>query len=103
MDEKQAIQNVIISLNQACEDDPIAIHSLICNRVPCNEKLVDHPHIVVTDSKVTKGFHVGALGLINGVLGSLNLPHIAIKWTEDGKFIGFCEYIPPIVSEQVKK
>jgi hypothetical protein len=46
------------------------------------------------------GYSVGALGLLNGVLGALGLPLIASMWSDpvdaDGhpKLLGFCEYTP---------
>ena len=29
------------TINEACTADPVALHTLICNRVPCNTALAD--------------------------------------------------------------
>ena len=41
------------TLNEACTADPGALHALICNRVPCNTALADHPPIQVHDRNAT--------------------------------------------------
>lgn len=93
------MQAVLGCLNSALKADPAAIHALVCNRVPCNQKLVDHPHVVVGLSQATGTHDVGAIGLLNGVLTSVGLDRIAQNWEEtaekwpDGKpklrFTGF--------------
>lgn len=60
-------------MNRAFLADPNAIHSLICNQVPCNKALSDDKHIVVDDhSKLLYQDEpcprVGLLGIINGIL-----------------------------------
>jgi hypothetical protein len=103
MSEKSQTEKIIDSLNSAYKADPGAIHSLICNVVPCNSALVDHPNVVVAENQVTKQYTVGALGLVNGVLSAAGLPLVAIKWSDtkdkDGRytFLGFCEYTPVLV------
>jgi hypothetical protein len=89
-------EKVLECLNIAFENDPNAVHALIANRVPCNERLADHPTVEVAASNV-EGLHfnVGALGLINGVLVALGLPKVAMVWDHSGsrhQFTGFKEY-----------
>lgn len=56
-------------LNDALKLDPTAVATLVGMRVPCNEKLADHPTIQVRqDGENT--FSVGLLGLLNGIIGA---------------------------------
>ncbi len=94
-----SIDTVVDLLNNAFKSDPSAIHSLMVNRVPCNEQLVDDPFIVVDKPPVLTGeyFQVGALGLINGVLGCLGMPRVALTYGEKdaegrSKILGFTVY-----------
>lgn len=94
------VEKVIKTLNEAFENDPAAIHSLMCNRVPCNNELVNHPTIQVEKLPVLEGesYAVGALGLLNGVIEPLTGKRIAVKWSSEvndwgqAKMLGFCEY-----------
>jgi hypothetical protein len=95
--KQEAVDPVIASLNDAFERDPAAIHALLCNRVPCNGALGDHPHVVCERSLSVPGtVTVGAFGLVNGVLLALDLAPVAIKWSDDvdaeGRYrlLGFC-------------
>jgi hypothetical protein len=92
----RTIQDVVDALNEAFEEDPVAIRALLINIVPCNEALAGHPTIQV--APMGSGYTVGALGLLNGVLGALGLQLIASKWSNDTdergahKLLGFCLY-----------
>ncbi len=55
-------------LNGLLEIDRNAIACLIANRVPCNKELADHPSVQVGAQH--GGFHVGMLGLLNGLCGT---------------------------------
>src|SRR5687767_9721629 len=57
-------------LQRAFEADPSALHCLIVNRVPCNQKLADDPSVVVEGDRVLEGLNpqVGMLGILNGIL-----------------------------------
>lgn len=56
-------------LQTAFEADPAAMHALVCNRVPCNVQLAEHPHVIVDASPVLAATQtVGAIGLLNGLL-----------------------------------
>ena len=89
---------VLDCLNTAFQSDPVAIQALCCNRVPCNQALADHPTIPVDQFPGGDGCIVGAIGLVNGVLDSMDLPLVAMQFSdpldESGrrKMIGFCEY-----------
>jgi hypothetical protein len=65
MNEKTALEKVTDLLNEALVLDRPAVAALIANRVPCNEALADHPTIQVGVQH--GGFHVGLLGLLNGL------------------------------------
>ena len=63
-------------LNRALAEDPEAMRKLMSEAyVPCNRALADDPTIQVHTEKVEVGgilgdfFSVGALGLINGIIG----------------------------------
>jgi hypothetical protein len=76
------IQKAIDTLNGAYNDDRNAIHALMCNRVPCNHALADHPTVQVDELGVTGGYAVGALGLINGVVEAMTGQRIALLWSD---------------------
>jgi len=86
------------TLNEACTADPGALHALICNRVPCNTTLADHPTIQVDVNSVTQPatFSVGMLGIINGILESATGRRIAAKFSAGAPHVlmGFMEYKP---------
>jgi uncharacterized protein with von Willebrand factor type A (vWA) domain len=62
------VDEVIEVLNEALRLDPQAMNELIAARIPCNEKLADHPTIQVgmRNGGVTT---IGPLGLLNGLFG----------------------------------
>ena len=64
-----SIEDVVSYLNELIQDDRPAMAALISNRVPCNELLADHPTCQV--GKQHGGFHVGMLGVINGMFGTM--------------------------------
>ena len=59
-------------LNDALKTDSEAINKLINQRVNCNEELADHLHVVVF-TEDHKSFAVGLLGMVNGLLTSLEM------------------------------
>lgn len=74
--EKKAITEyealILKLLNAAVKADAAAIGKLVDHRVPCNDKLADHPTIqcgVVSTPESSDRPVVGMLGLINGILG----------------------------------
>ena len=94
-EESSELQPILDLLNQAFKNDPNAIYSIMTNRIPCNEKLADDPHIVVNNTTNIKGsrpsYSLNALGLLSGILSCLNLPLVALKWSDEGEPIGFCK------------
>ena len=72
-------------LNGLLANDRPAIAAMIANRVPCSRALADHPTVQV--SVQHGGFHVGLLGLLNGLCGihgDGNGPICAVFDHEDG-------------------
>jgi len=63
------VDDAIKLLNELLELDRPAVAALIANRVPCNEALADHE--TVQCSAQHNGFHVGMLGVLNGLFGTL--------------------------------
>ncbi|MCP4348122.1 MAG: hypothetical protein GY795_21680, partial [Desulfobacterales bacterium] len=66
--ERVTIEETIDLLNELIETDAPAIAALIANRVPCNQQLADHP--TVQCGAQHGGFHVGMLGILNGLFGA---------------------------------
>lgn len=102
---RQAVMDSVINtLNEAFTADPLAMHSLTCNRVPCNEALADHPTVQVLSPPSMQGVSstaavVGMLGVINGIVEPLTGNRVAMKWDEDkhgaAQLQGFCLYMTP--------
>lgn len=94
------IEKVLECLNSAFHADPAAIHALIVNRVPCNQEIAEHPMIAVQVNPVVPlTYSVGLIGILNGVLNSLDLPNIQAVFSNeiDGRrvLLGFQIYEPP--------
>jgi hypothetical protein len=67
--KNQELGEAIVSLlNEINEMDPSVLPALIEHRVPCNQKLADHPTVQV--GKDADGYEVGILGILNGLLGT---------------------------------
>jgi len=82
---------VLRVLNEAFSADSAAIHALVCNRVPCNRQLGDHPTIQVSapygvEESVCV---VGLLGVLNGALAAIDLPKVAAQFDETPTKTGF--------------
>lgn len=67
MPDLELAQKIVDMLNGVLETDKPAIAALMSNRVPCTETLADHPTIQVVEQD--DGFHVGLLGILNGLCG----------------------------------
>lgn len=62
---------IIERLNDIAKTDPVAIDALLRMRVTCNEQLANHPTVQVIGLEV--GGLVGLLGILNGLVGVINL------------------------------
>lgn len=60
---------IVAFLNELLEIDRPAIAAIIANRVPCGAALADHATVQVVPQH--GGFHVGMLGLLNGLCGTM--------------------------------
>lgn len=91
MTPEQQMAAVHECLQSAFQADPAAMRALMCNRVPCNQALADHPLIVCRPAGAADYVQVGALGLLNGVLAALGLPPMKIVFSDDPQpcFLGF--------------
>lgn len=65
--DEELAARVVAFLNELLEYDRPAIAALIANRIPCNARLADHPSVQV--SAQHGGYHVGLLGILNGLCG----------------------------------
>ncbi len=77
-------------LNSAYDADPAATYALMVDRVPCNDKLRNHPTILTIEDSapVTRTF-VGELGLLNGLI-SASGKVVALKTDpKTAEFLGF--------------
>jgi len=63
-------EKLVSYMNGLVEMDRPCIGALIANRVPCNRALADHPSCQVMVQH--GGFHVGLLGILNGLCGSFD-------------------------------
>jgi hypothetical protein len=117
MTDEELAAELITRLNRLCEDPAVRedIGKLINVRVPCSEATAAHPSIQVqtddgTTAKtllgwlgipatlknvVSQGPHVGFLGILNGLVGTIpdepmaGWGHIAAVFTDDGKLTHF--------------
>jgi hypothetical protein len=82
------VDEVITFLNELIALDKPAIAALLDNHVPCNEALANHQTVQV--SAQHGGWHVGLLGIINGLFGVDDTNWGAICYEfEDGDLIRF--------------
>lgn len=70
MKESIALDGVIAYLNDLLATDRPAVAALVANRVPCNQVMANHPTAQVMSQH--GGYHIGLLGVINGMFGTLN-------------------------------
>jgi hypothetical protein len=66
--EMLLLDEVIEFLNGLIKLDGPAMGALIANRVPCNQAFADHPTVQVAAQN--GGYHVGFLGILNGMFGT---------------------------------
>lgn len=61
-------EDAIRVLNRALKADPAAVAALALSRTACNQALADDPTVQVLWER-TGGYHVGLLGILNGLFG----------------------------------
>ena len=69
MTDKELAQRFIETLNELLLLDREAIKNLLCSRVACNKLMADHPSVQVNENTPFKKYSLGALGLLNGLVG----------------------------------
>jgi len=79
------MNTILDMLNDAFKADPGAIHTLLINRVPCNEKLADDPHFFAVKLNVADQsvYFTNGLELINTIMNLLGYPLIDVEFSED--------------------
>jgi len=88
--EKVTLGQTVIFLNQLLKADPEAIQKLLVSRVPCGDRLANHPAVQVLST--ASGPMIGLLGILNGLFGKdrAGLGQIIAECDrEDGKLKGF--------------
>lgn len=101
--EKLTVEEAIAFLNELVALDTQAMKALIDQRVPCNDGLLNHPTLQVTDHYDDKIPRVGILGLLNGLFGTYDdgpkkgWGPITAYWEDDGTFKGFRPSVDPEV------
>ena len=64
------VQDIVDALNELFQADPQAIDALLCNRVPANEKLLDHPTAMCSAKNEAGEFPtIGLLGVVQSFVG----------------------------------
>lgn len=84
--------DVLLTMQSAFLCDPVAMRALTINRVPCNQELADHTHVVVQQSQVAgpPRYEVGVVGIIVGIMDKLGCKQL-ISWSFDkvaGDYVG---------------
>lgn len=67
--ESVTLDEVLAVLNSALRADPDAMKALVETRIECNEALSNHPTIQAGAYHAPGKFHVGLLGILNGLFG----------------------------------
>lgn len=80
-------QHAVNVLNEALAADPATISALVDFRIPCNQKLADHPTIQVAGPEDKP--RVGLLGIINGMVSRQTGHKVAAAFDENNKLLGF--------------
>ncbi len=68
--DPKAVASALVVLNEALTQDRRAIQSLLEKREVCNSKLIENDTIQVREGE-NGAVMVSALGLLNGILGTL--------------------------------
>ena len=78
-----ANQEILDVMNSVYKADPKAIRELMETRVPCNDRLADHPTVAVSREK-----KVGILGILNGITWK-NGERFEAMYDENDELVGF--------------
>ncbi len=95
LEKSSQLAAVLECLKAAYVADAGAIHSLMAMRVPTNGAMMDHPEVTVRQEVVVDYISLSPLGIINGLLTSIGLPRICMRFDEvaskdaDTKFFKF--------------
>ena len=73
---------VVEYLNRLYKADPGAIQALMCHYIPANQALLnDHECVVINPPVLPPDcYHVGFLGLLNGMMHALGLPYVNLEF-----------------------
>lgn len=88
--EQITLDETIELLNELIRIDANAMAALIANRVPCNEQMANHPTVQCRAQH--GGFHVGMLGILNGLFGVIDYSGwgpITFVFDDGGDLVGF--------------
>jgi len=78
---------IVRVLNRAFELDPNAVHSLICNRVPCNAELAQESGFSAMRPTALLGterlcHQIGITNILDGLTDALGIPRIVVIFDE---------------------
>lgn len=98
-DEKHMMANRIVALlNELVTIDKPMMAALIANRVPCSKTLAFHPTVQVT--RQHGGYHIGLLGLLNGLCEHDGFGPIAAVFQENPEGQGLNDLKMFVVHEE---
>jgi hypothetical protein len=95
--------NIVINfLNELVKVDKEAVKNLVETRVPCSEKLTEHPTVQVLVDENGQNPKIGIMGILNGLIGvhESGYGYIAAVYNDYDGFEGF--EIPPQVRSDEK-
>ena len=81
MTPQEQLTAALDCLQSALKADPAAMNTLLSIRVSCNDALANHPTIRVGIYKTCTGNRVSFLGVLNGILRSMELPELTAEFT----------------------
>lgn len=84
-------------LNDLLKVDPKAAKALFDFSTPCNEELVEHPHVIVREIPTEDGttYELSALGIINAILNKLGQQRLAAVLEGEDDLLMFKLYRGP--------
>lgn len=84
-------KNIADLLNSMFLADPAAMYALVSNRVPCNEKLADHPFAETIKVPLVdhEQYQIGLLGVINCLMNACGIPKVCVAYDKSNQLLGF--------------